>query len=212
MMVIDGVDGSGKGVQSRRLLQALIDAGETAILTREPGGSAAAEEIRQLLVKGEPEKWDAMTELLLMYAARRSHLRDTIWPALAAGTWVVSDRYADSSRAFQGIAGELGLGTVEQVHRLVAGEFEPALVLILDIPESIALARARRRGDDEDRFEKKGNEYQARVRAAFLHIAESDPTRYRVINADQDIDSVNRDIIGAVNECFSLQLEAVGRT
>ncbi len=212
MMVIDGVDGSGKGVQSRRLLQALIDAGETAILTREPGGSAAAEEIRQLLVKGEPEKWDAMTELLLMYAARRSHLRDTIWPALAAGNWVVSDRYADSSRAFQGIAGELGLSTVEQVHRLVVGEFEPALVLILDIPESIALARARQRGDDEDRFEKKGNDYHARVRAAFLHIAESDPTRYRVINADQDIDSVNRDIIRSVNARFSLQLEVAGET
>ncbi len=212
MMVIDGVDGSGKGVQSRRLLQALIDAGETAILTREPGGSAAAEEIRQLLVKGEPEKWDAMTELLLMYAARRSHLRDTIWPALAAGNWVVSDRYADSSRAFQGIAGELGLSTVEQVHRLVVGEFEPALVLILDIPESIALARARQRGDDEDRFEKKGNDYHARVRAAFLQIAESDPTRYRVINADQDIDSVNRDIIRSVNARFSLQLEVAGET
>ena len=92
MIVIDGVDGSGKGVQSQRLLQALIDAGETAVLTREPGGSPAAEQIRELLVRGEPEKWDAMTELLLMYAARRSHLRDTIWPALAAGNWVVSDR------------------------------------------------------------------------------------------------------------------------
>ncbi|MCP4331775.1 MAG: dTMP kinase [Gammaproteobacteria bacterium] len=211
MIVIDGVDGSGKGVQSQRLLQAFVDAGDKAILTREPGGSAAAEEVRQLLVKGEPEKWDAMTELLLMYAARRSHLRDTIWPALAAGNWVISDRYADSSRAFQGIAGELGLATVEQVHRLVVGEFEPALVLILDISESIALARARKRGDDEDRFEKKGSEYQARVRAAFLQIAATDPARYRVINADQDIDSVNADIISAVNEHFTLQLNASGQ-
>ena len=208
MIVIDGVDGSGKGVQSQRLLQALSDAGETAILTREPGGSPAAEQIRELLVRGEPEKWDAMTELLLMYAARRSHLRDTIWPALAAGSWVVSDRYADSSRAFQGIAGELGLATVEQVHRLVVDEFEPALVLILDIPESIALARARERGDDETRFEKKGGEYHARVRAAFLQIAAADPVRYRIIDADQDRDSVNGDIIRAVNECFSLQLQA----
>jgi dTMP kinase len=207
MVVVDGVDGAGKGVQSRRLLQALNDAGETAILTREPGGSPAAEQIRELLVKGDPEKWDAMTELLLMYAARRSHLRDTIWPALAAGNWVVSDRYADSSRAFQGIAGELGLDVVEQVHRLVAGEFEPALVLILDIPESIALARARSRGDDEDRFEKKGSEYQARVRAAFQQIAASDPARYHVIDAGQDIDSVSSDIIDAVNKRFSLQLE-----
>ncbi|MCP4764868.1 MAG: dTMP kinase [Gammaproteobacteria bacterium] len=211
MIVIDGVDGSGKGVQSRRLRQAFIDTGDKVILTREPGGSAAAEEIRQLLVKGEPEKWDAMTELLLMYAARRSHLRDTIWPTLAAGNWVISDRYADSSRAFQGIAGDLGLATVEQVHRLVVGEFEPSLVLILDVPESIALARARARGDDEDRFEKKGSEYHARVRAAFLQIAASDPERYRVINADQDIDSVYADIVSAVNEHFTLQLEASGQ-
>jgi len=210
MIVIDGVDGSGKGVQSQRLLQALTDAGDKAILTREPGGSVAAEEVRQLLVKGDPEKWDAMTELLLMYAARRAHLRDTIWPALAAGNWVISDRYADSSRAFQGIAGELGLATVEQVHRLVVGEFEPALVLILDISESIALARARQRGDDEDRFEKKGSEYHARVRAAFLQIAATDPARYRVINADQDIDSVNADIVSTVNEHFTLQLKASG--
>ena len=210
MIVIDGVDGSGKGVQSQRLLQALIDTGDKAILTREPGGSAAAEEIRQLLVKGEPEKWDAMTELLLMYAARRSHLCDTIWPALAAGNWVISDRYADSSRAFQGIAGELGLSTVEQIHRLVVGEFEPALVLILDISESIALARALQRGDNEDRFEKKGSEYHARVRAAFLQIAATDPARYKVINADQDIESVNADIVNVVNERFTLQLKTSG--
>lgn len=210
MIVIDGVDGSGKGVQSQLLLQALIDSGDKVILTREPGGSVAAEEVRQLLVKGEPEKWDAITELLLMYAARRTHLRDTIWPALAAGNWVISDRYADSSRAFQGIAGELGLATVEQIHRLVVGEFEPSLVLILDISESIALARARQRGDDEDRFEKKGSEYHARVRAAFLQIAATDPARYRVINADQDIDSVNADIVSAVNEHFTLQLKASG--
>ena len=95
MIVIDGIDGSGKGVQSRHLLQSFVDAGESAILTREPGGSPAAEDIRQLLVKGDPQKWDDMTELLLMYAARRSHLRDTIWPALAEETWVISDRYAD---------------------------------------------------------------------------------------------------------------------
>ncbi len=208
MIVLDGVDGSGKGVQSQKLLQALLAAGESAILTREPGGSPAAEQIRELLVKGEPEKWDAMTELLLMYAARRSHLRDTVWPALSADNWVISDRYADSSRAFQGIAGELGLAAVEQVHELVAGDFEPSLVLILDIPESIALLRARERGDDEDRFEKKGNEYQARVRAAFLQIAEANPSHYRVINADQDIESVNGDIIDAVNQHFSLQLRA----
>jgi dTMP kinase len=208
MIVLDGVDGSGKGVQTRRLLQAFVDNGLPAILTREPGGCAAAEEIRALLVKGEPDKWDSMTELLLMYAARRSHLRDTIWPALTADQWVISDRYADSSRAFQGIAGNLGLEVVEQVHRIVVGDFEPELVLILDIPESISLTRATARGGDENRFEKKGLEYQSRVRNAYLQIAASNPDRYQVINADQGMDRVSDDIIDCVNRRFSLQLEA----
>jgi len=208
MIVIDGVDGSGKGVQTRRLLQALVDAGQQVILTREPGGSTAAEEIRELLVTGEPEKWDSMTELLLMYASRRSHLRDTIWPQLELEKWVISDRYADSSRAFQGIAGNLGLDTVERVHQIVVGSFKPELVLILDIPESIALARARDRGGDEDRFEKKGASYHAKVRDAFLQIATSDQRQYQVIDANQGMDQVSDDIIAAINARFGLGLKA----
>jgi dTMP kinase len=206
MIVIDGVDGSGKGVQTRRLLRSFVDAGEPAILTREPGGCPAAEDIRALLVTGEPEKWDSMTELLLMYAARRSHLRDTIWPALEAGNWVISDRYADSSRAFQGVAGNLGLETVESIHRVVVGDFEPELVLILDIPESLALARARDRGGNEDRFEKKGADYHAQVRDAFLQIAASDPRVYRVVDADQSMDRVSKNIIDIINDRFTLNL------
>ena len=206
MIVIDGVDGSGKGVQSRRVLDAFVRAGYEVILTREPGGSAAAEDIRKLLVEGDPEKWDSMTELMLMYAARRSHLRDTIWPALARGEWVICDRYADSSRAFQGIAGELGLETVEKIHREVVGDFEPELVLILDLPESIGLDRANQRGDQENRFEMKGSEYHARVRSAFLQIAASNRQRYQIINADQEIDQVNRDIFEAINRHFDLNL------
>lgn len=207
MIVIDGVDGSGKGVQTRRLLQSLQAQGHAAILTREPGGSPAAEDIRKLLVTGEPEKWDDMTELLLMYAARRAHLRDTVWPALAANQWVISDRYADSSRAFQGIAGNLGLDTVERVHDIAVSEFQPALVLILDLSESIALQRAEDRGGSENRFEKKGAAYHARVRDAFLQIAATDPARYRVIDAAQSRDQVSRAIIDAVNQRFELTLE-----
>ncbi|MDH3389384.1 MAG: dTMP kinase [Gammaproteobacteria bacterium] len=206
MIVIDGVDGSGKGVQTRRLLQSLIDAGQSAILTREPGGSPAAEDIRKLLVTGEPDKWDSMTELLLMYAARRAHLRDTVWPALESGRWVISDRFADSSRAFQGIAGNLGLDTVEQVHRIALGDFRPALVIILDLPESIALQRADKRGGNENRFEKKGQDYQARVRDAFLQIAASDTGQYVVIDADQSMDQVSAAIVDAINQRFDLGL------
>ncbi len=212
MIVIDGVDGAGKGVQSRRLLQAFTDAGHQTILTREPGGAPAAEDIRELLVKGEPEKWDSMTELLLMYASRRVHLRDTIWPSLNQNKWVISDRYADSSRAFQGIAGELGLEIVEQVHQIVVGDFEPELVLILDIPESIALDRANSRGGNEDRFEKKGALYQAKVRTAFKQIAASNSKQYHVINANQSMDNVTHDIIDTINNRFSLTLLANGLT
>jgi len=208
MIVIDGVDGSGKGVQSRRLYQALLDSGRQAILTREPGGSGVAENIRKLLVEGEPDNLDSMTELLLMYAARRSHLDKTIWPAMAEKKWVVCDRYADSSRAFQGIAGKLGLETVEKIHRIVVGAFAPALVLILDISQSIALARAIQRGGGEDRFEKKGEGYQARVREAFLQIAKSNSNQYHIINADQTIDQVTADITDVVNQRFALNLQA----
>ncbi len=207
MIVIDGVDGAGKGVQSRLLHQSFQDAGLTCILTREPGGSPAAEEIRELLVCGEPEKWDSLTELLLMYAARRAHLRDTIWPALERGSWVISDRFADSSRAFQGIAGELGLEVVEQVHRITVGDFRPGLVLILDLDEEVALARAAARGEGEDRFEKKGAEYQRKVRQAFRQIAESDPEQYRLIDASGDVETVRDRILAAVNQRFGLELK-----
>jgi len=207
MIVIDGVDGSGKGVQTRRLHQALMRAGLQSILTREPGGSPAAEEIRKLLVEGEPEKWDSMTELLLMYASRKTHLNDIIQPALKQGQWVVCDRFADSSRAFQGIAGELGIEIVEKVHQLVVGSFEPDLVLILDIPESVALERALSRGGSEDRFEKKGSGYQARVRQAFLKIAAIDPQRYQVIDANQAIDEVTLAILETINRRYQLGLE-----
>ena len=207
LIVIEGVDGSGKSLQAKRLYQSLQASGHAAILTREPGGSPAAEQVRGLLVEGDPDKWDSMTELLLMYAARRAHLRDTIWPALQRGQWVVSDRFADSSRAFQGIAGSLGLDTVNRIHQVAIGEFEPALVIVLDLSETIALERANARGGNEDRFEQKGVEYQARVREAYREIAAGDNNRYAVIDADQDPDSVSRDIIDAVNRHFELALD-----
>lgn len=211
MIVIDGVDGAGKGVQSRLLLKSFTQGGMQAILTREPGGSPSAEEIRNLLVKGDPDKWDSMTELLLMYASRRTHLRDTIWPALESKKWVISDRFADSSRAFQGFAGELGIDLVNELHRLVVGEFNPGLVLILDIPESVALQRALQRGDGEDRFEKKGNEYQARVRQAFRQLALDNTETYCLIDANQSIEEVNLQILQSVNRQYGLSLNPVAQ-
>ena len=207
MIVIDGIDGSGKGVQTRRLHRALVQAGYSALLTREPGGSPAAEEVRKLLVEGAPEKWDSTAELLLMYAARRSHLTDTIWPALKRGDWIVSDRFADSSRAFQGIAGDLGLDLVEKIHQIAVGEFQPDLVLILDIPETIALERANSRGGRENRFEKKGEQYHQKVRHAFLQIAKSNRILYQVVSAKHSIDEVTGNIFSILNQRFQLSLE-----
>ncbi len=205
-IVFEGVDGAGKGVQSRMLLKAMEAAGMPVILTREPGGSPGAEEIRRLIVEGDVGRWDDMTELLLIYAARRSHLVETIWPALARGTWVISDRFADSSRAFQGVAGGLGLETVESIHAKVVGDFCPDLTLILDLDPAVSLKRADARGSHEDRFEQKGLEYQARVREGFRQLAKATPGSRLLIEADDSIDSVSQSILDRVNAHFDLAL------
>lgn len=206
LIVIDGVDGAGKGVQSRTLLAAMQASGLEVILTREPGGSPGAEEIRNLLVAGDVNKWDAMTELLLMNAARRSHLTETIWPALAENKWVISDRFVDSSRAFQGIAGKLGLALVNEIHTMVAGEFSPKLTLILDLDPKLSLARAEQRGSGEDRFEKKGLAYQQQVREGFIMLAQQSPSTHVLINADQSITAVSAEIFACLEARLGLSL------
>ena len=197
-IAIEGVDGAGKGVQSRLLQSALQRTGLDVLLTREPGGSPGAEGIRRLLVQGAVDRWDAMTELLLIYAGRRSHLTNTIWPALKAGRWVISDRFADSSRAFQGVAGGLGLDVVETIHAQVVGNFVPNLTLVLDLDPEQSLARTVARGGKEDRFEKKGLQYQEQVRAAFVALARRSPQTHVLIDASKSVEAVGRDILAAV--------------
>lgn len=197
-IAIEGVDGAGKGVQSRLLRDALLACELPVLLTREPGGSPGAEEIRGLLVRGAADKWDSLTELLLIYAARRSHLLDTIWPALAAGTWVLSDRFADSSRAFQGVAGGLGLPLVERLHREVVGDFAPDLTLVLDLDPATSLQRARARGEGDDRFERKGELYQRRVREGFLALAARSPSTHVLIDASGSVQAVAASVRRAV--------------
>lgn len=206
LIVFEGVDGAGKGVQSRALEKAMREAGYPVKLTREPGGSPSAELIRQLIVEGAVDRWDDISELLLIYAARRSHLQETILPALASGTWVISDRFADSSRAFQGIAGGLGLPLVEQVHQLVVGDFRPSLTLILDLDPQISLQRAEARGGKEDRFEQKGLQYQQKVRQGFLQLAAASPDTHVVINTDAPIETVQASIQQAVSERLGLSI------
>jgi dTMP kinase len=197
-IAIEGVDGAGKGVQSRLLRDALQRCGMPVLLTREPGGSPGAEEIRNLLVRGAADKWDSLTELLLVYAARRSHLVQTVWPALAQGTWVISDRFADSSRAFQGVAGGLGLPLVERIHQDVVGDFVPDLTVVLDLDPATSLQRAQQRGGTEDRFEKKGEGYQRLVRDGFRLLATRSPSTHVLIDASGSVEQVTQAIHHAI--------------
>ena len=206
LIVFEGVDGAGKGVQSRALHKAMLDAGCPVILTREPGGSDSAEAIRKLIVEGDTDRWDDISELLLIYAARRSHLKETVLPNIEDGRWVISDRFADSSRAFQGVAGGLGLDLVEQIHQIVVGDFKPLLTIVLDIDPSISLQRAEQRGGIEDRFEQKGLAYQQKVREGFLQIVRASPQTHVLIDASQAIGNVHASIKSVVKQHLGLDL------
>jgi dTMP kinase len=196
-ITLEGIDGSGKSTQCRRLAETLRAEGRDVVLTREPGGSPGAEEIRRLLVEGDPDRWSGETEILLFTAARRDHLEKTIRPALAAGRIVVSDRFADSTRVYQGAArGDLR-GFVDRLHEMAIG-VEPDLTLVIDMDPEAALARGLARRSGEDRFEDLGAAFQARLRDGFLALAAEAPARCRLIDGNRDADAVARDIRAAV--------------
>ncbi len=185
----EGIDGSGKSTQAKRLAATLEARGKRVVLTREPGGSPGAEAVRRLLVEGAPERWSPETEILLFNAARRDHLETVIEPALARGDWVVSDRFADSTRVYQGATrGDLR-ALVDALHTLVIGR-EPDLTLVIDMDPAVALARGLARGTGEDRFEAFGLDFQEKLRAGFLALAQDFPDRIRVIDGDADPDIV----------------------
>ena len=192
-ITFEGIDGSGKSTQARRLADALPN----AILTREPGGSTGAEEIRRLLVEGEPDRWSAETELLLFTAARRDHLEKTIRPALDLGTTVISDRFADSTRVYQGATrGDLR-SKVDALHSLMI-EREPDLTILIDMDPKTALQRGLARSSGEDRFEDMGLEFQQALRTGFLDLAKQDPARWRMIDGNRSIEDVWHDVQAAV--------------
>ncbi len=172
--------------------------------TREPGGAPGADEIRKLLLNGAPERWDAVSEALLMVAARRCHLMATVWPALDSGRWVVCDRFADSTTAYQGSGGAVALDQLAALHRLIAGDFRPDLTLILDIPVELGLARAARRRGGETRFERKGTAFHERVRQGFLDIAKREPDRCMVIDASRDLKAVSEAVLAAAQTRLGL--------
>lgn len=193
-ITFEGGDGVGKSTQIARLAERLRAAGREVVVTREPGGSPGAEAIRALLVQGAADRWSARTEALLMFAARADHLERTINPARARAAVVLCDRFADSSMAYQGIAGALGREAVATLDKLIVGADGPTLTFVLDAPSQEGLKRAGARGDGDNRFEAKGAEYQERVRQAFLEIAKDAPDRCVVINAARDIDTIADDI------------------
>lgn len=178
LVTFEGVDGSGKSTQARLLAERL-----GAQLTREPGGSAGAEQIRRLLVEGDSARWSPETEILLFTAARRDHLEKTILPALAAGEVIVSDRFADSTRVYQGAARAALRQTVDLLHQSMIG-IEPDLTFVIDLDPDVALARGLARKSGEDRFESLGASFQHRLREGYLALAAQFPDRVRIIPGD----------------------------
>jgi dTMP kinase len=197
-ITLEGGEGAGKSTQIARLADWLRARGREVLATREPGGSPGAEMIRKLLVEGPAERWDGPTEALLHYAARRDHLRSTVWPALQRGAWVISDRFADSTRAYQGYGHGLDLAMLARLHDLSIGSFEPDLTLILDLPIDAGLARAAARRGTETRYESLPRAFHERVHAGFREIAKAEPGRCAVVDASKDIDTVSAAITRAV--------------
>jgi dTMP kinase len=208
-ITLEGGEGAGKTTQIRLLAASLTAAGKQVLTTREPGGSPGAEAIRRLLVDGDTGRWDGVTELLLHYAARRDHLEKTVLPALARGDWVISDRFADSTMAYQGYGFGVDRATVAAVHRAAVGDTTPDLTLILDIPVEAGLARAGHRdgaNGGSNRYERMDRAFHERLRQGFLDIAAREPERCAVIDAAGDAGTVARAIRAAVETRLGVAL------
>ena len=199
----EGGEGAGKSTQIRRLAERLSAAGHDVVVTREPGGSPGAEAIRDLLVNGSADRWSPVTETLLMYASRRDHLERVIRPALAQGKVVLCDRFADSTRAYQGAGGGTPASLIAAMEEHVLNGTIPTLTLILDLPAEVGLSRAEARGGAA-RFESKGLDFHQRLRAGYLEIARQEPERCVVIDADAELDAVTAAIADAVAERLAL--------
>ena len=189
-ITFEGGEGTGKSTQVNLLAGALREAGIDVVTTREPGGAPGAEEIRNLLVNGAVNRWTPLSEALLNYAARSEHLDKTVYPALEKGQWVISDRFADSTMAYQGFGHGIERDTLNKLYAAVLGEFKPALTVIFDLDLETGLKRAGARGEGEDRYERMGTEFHERLRQGFLEIARGEPDRCAVVDASKTIDDV----------------------
>ena len=191
LITLEGGEGAGKSTQARRLASWIADTYEVdVVVTREPGGAPGAEAIRELVVAGATDRWDPGTEALLHVAARREHVLRTICPAIAEGRWVISDRFSDSTRAYQGVVQGAGLDFVDDIGRLAIDSMvRPDLTFLLDLPVGIGLARAENRGAT-NRYERMGEAFHERLRAAFLSIANKETDRIKVVDASGSEDEV----------------------
>jgi dTMP kinase len=201
-ITFEGGEGGGKSTQLKRLAEALRAAGAKVVATREPGGAPGAEEIRTLLVEGEPGRWSHDAEALLHFAARAQHLEAVIRPALKALQWVLSDRFVDSTLAYQGYGQGADLAWLRELRARVVGETEPGLTLILDLPVETGLARAQA----HQRYERMGTDFHKRLRDGFLAIAKDEPKRCTVIDATRSLDEVAAAVRSAVAQRYGVKL------
>lgn len=200
-ITLEGGEGAGKSTQVKRLSAELRQRGFEVVETREPGGSPGAETIRQLLLQGDEDKWTAGAEALLFAAARADHVAKTIKPALARGAWVLCDRFLDSSLAYQGGAGGLGVEAIRALHKVGSEGFMPDRTLLLRLPSDEAASRARNRdGDSSDRIGGRDATYHQKVTAAFDELAKEDPDRFRTIDADADPAEVTSRLLKALED------------
>ncbi len=194
---VEGGEGAGKSTNIEGVRARLHAAGLRVVVTREPGGTPLAEEIRQLLLAPRDEGVCEDTELLLVFAARIQHVERVIKPALARGDWVISDRFTDATIAYQGAGRRMGVERIQALRRLLLGDFAPDLTLLLDVPVDSGMQRLAGRGAP-DRFEMEGREFFERVRAAYLQLAAAEPARFRVIDAAQELPAVQAAVAQAV--------------
>ena len=203
-VTLEGGEGAGKSTHIRNLAAWLETQGIEVVTTREPGGTEGAETIRRLIVEGSVDRWDALTETLLLNAARRDHVRRLIEPALARGAWVLCDRYVDSTLVYQGIAKGVETETLLQLHALATGPLWPDLTLVLDLPPALGLARAAGRGGAETRFEDHAIEFHEKLRQGFLDLARRFADRCAVLDASAPLEAVSAAAETALRERLGL--------
>tara|TARA_B100001540_G_scaffold136961_1_gene121728 strand:- start:401 stop:1039 length:639 start_codon:yes stop_codon:yes gene_type:complete len=205
-ITFEGGEGAGKSTQVDRLSNAFKKQNIPLITTREPGGSDGAEAIRGLLVSGKPNRWQPKTELLLHYAARIEHISNLLKPSLDNGKWVISDRFADSTFAYQGFGHGIDLRHLTNIHAFAVEKYKPDCSILLDLTVQEGLSRAKAREIDEDRYEQMGHDFHERVRSGFLEMSAKEPDRFIVIDGSQPVDYVALKVIESINKRFDLNL------